>query len=186
MPAQGVATDQLAVGGRPVDEVVGAGPVEASPACCSFISLAFSFSFTWIGKDSRSIESHFMLFSGVTWPKSCWMICALLPLCRRPWSVATPKYSLPWSLNLAFTLVEELWGGVTTVLVPGGLTTVLDAGGGLAVPGRHCEYPVGGSAGWLKGRDAWLETYSCCQTVSMVHFSVGERVNLLRESANVS
>lgn len=71
--------------------------------------------------------------------------------------MATPKYCLPRSLNLASTLVEVLWGGLTTVatVVPaGGLTTVVDAAGGLAVPGMHCEYPFGGLAEWIEIRSA--------------------------------
>lgn len=43
VPAQRVATNQLAVRRRPVDEVIGGGPVEAAPACCIFISLVLSF-----------------------------------------------------------------------------------------------------------------------------------------------
>lgn len=43
VPAQRVATDQLAVRRREVDEVIGAGPVEVAPACCAFISLVLSF-----------------------------------------------------------------------------------------------------------------------------------------------
>lgn len=48
-----------------------------------------------------SVASHFMLFSGVTDPKLSLIICALSPAARRPWSVATPMYFLPWALKAA-------------------------------------------------------------------------------------
>jgi hypothetical protein len=46
-----------------------------------------------------SVASHFIEFSGVTWPKLSMMIWALEPFWRRPWSVATPMYFLPFFLN---------------------------------------------------------------------------------------
>lgn len=49
--------------------------------------------------------SHFIEFSGVTWPNRCW-ITTSEPAWRRFLSVATPKYSFPRALNLASTLVE--------------------------------------------------------------------------------
>jgi hypothetical protein len=53
--------------------------------------------------------SHFMLFSGVTCPKSALMRAAFCPDVRRPWSVATPKYFLPCATNFALReLAEEL------------------------------------------------------------------------------
>jgi len=42
-----------------------------------------------------------MLFSGVTCPKSAWMMAEVEPLERTPWSVATPMYFLPWALKRA-------------------------------------------------------------------------------------
>lgn len=42
-----------------------------------------------------SVASHFIEFSGVTCPKSCWITAADLPVDSRFWSVAVPKYNLP-------------------------------------------------------------------------------------------
>lgn len=87
-----------------------------------------------------------MLFSGVTWPKSAWMIGAL-PLVNLPWSVAVPMYNFPCALNLTSMLplvepppgLDVLTGGgelVVGLVPPPGVVT------GGEDPGRHWEYPI--------------------------------------------
>ena len=55
-----------------------------------------------------SILCHFMLFSGVTWPKLAWMMAAFLPAVRRPWSAQVPKYSLPLAFIRA-SMLTDAW-----------------------------------------------------------------------------
>lgn len=81
-----------------------------------------------------SVASHFMLFSGVTWPKSALMMAAFCPLVSRPWSVATPKYFLPLALNLASMLPEVELGVVPLPVV----VTVASVVVGPADPCWHC------------------------------------------------
>src|SRR4051812_21643886 len=52
-------------------------------------------------RDVRSTASHFILFSGVTCPKSDLTISTFWDLERRAWSVHTPKYFLPLALKRA-------------------------------------------------------------------------------------
>lgn len=59
---QGVATDQLSVGLGPVHQVIGSSPAKVASRCCILSALIKSHG----SVDSRSMESHFMLFSGVT------------------------------------------------------------------------------------------------------------------------
>lgn len=54
--------------------------------------------------------SHFMLFSGVTWPKLASMMAAFLPVVSLPWSVQVPKYSLPLALN-SLSMLWAAWRG---------------------------------------------------------------------------
>lgn len=51
--------------------------------------------------DLRSIESHFMLFSGVSCPKSALIIAAFWVLERRLESAQVPKYTFPLAFIFA-------------------------------------------------------------------------------------
>lgn len=52
----------------------------------------------------RSVASHFMLFSGVSWPKSALTIAESFESDRVFWSPQVPKYLLPLALKAVLTL----------------------------------------------------------------------------------
>lgn len=96
-----------------------------------------------------SVASHFMLFSGVTWPKLSMMSWALEPRVRSPWSVATPIYFFPRALKAASmehlapffplppTLGEEEDVGFELGAVDDAITVCSVVGSASGLPSRH-------------------------------------------------
>ena len=50
--------------------------------------------------------TYFMLFSGVSWPKSALTMASVWLEPRVPWSPIVPKYLLPLATRAVFTLLE--------------------------------------------------------------------------------
>lgn len=124
-------------------------------------------------KDSLSVDSHFILFSGVTWPYSEMTMASYAGSLKVFLSVQVPKYSLPLALIFPSKLVgagpgqpkvgeaelvgeSELVGEaelVGTTVVEGFAEVevfveeilVLDLGG---LPGIHWEYHALYSSQW--------------------------------------
>lgn len=102
----------------------------------------------------RSVESHFMLFSGVSWPKSASIIAAFFVFSVRvPWSPIFPKYFFPWALNLSLMLTES------------------------------CRGPRGLAKTWLAKRRATVVAFIWTMFGSMLVLSVGKRPSSNSEKA---
>jgi hypothetical protein len=76
VPQKGVATDLLAVVFGEFREGVGVGEGELTAVGWGRMSVEGEMGDGWF-KYVRSVASHFMEFSGVTWPKSALMTLAL-------------------------------------------------------------------------------------------------------------
>lgn len=61
--------------------------------------------------DLRSVASHFMLFSGVNWPKSARTIASFCEFWSRRGSLQVPKYFLPWATKA--WLMLAVWRSIT-------------------------------------------------------------------------
>lgn len=82
-----------------------------------------------------SVASHFILFSGVTWPYSAMTMASYEASLRVFLSAQVPKYSLPTDFIFASREPVEVAPEVEDVVtVVGVLDAVVDAD---AVPGRH-------------------------------------------------
>lgn len=94
------------------------------------------------GTDQKRTASHFIEFSGVTWPNCATVTVESCALLKRSSSAAVPQYIFPFALKCASKPVP--WeDGAAEVVLGAEEETVVGGGGAatdvVAAPGRHCE-----------------------------------------------